>query len=92
MAEVTVSQFAEVLKVPVERLITQLDVKYNAPIRGDDGHRLTAAEYRTWLVRQNVRFVAVPDAPLDPSAKQAARIIASRPGFLRPVWSNRPRW
>lgn len=69
--------------------LTQLDVKYNAPIRGDDGHRLTAAEYRAWLIRQNVRFVAVPDAPLDPSAKEAARIIAARPGFLRPVWSNR---
>lgn len=69
--------------------LTQLDVKYNAPVRGEDGHRLTASEYRAWLVRQNVRFVAVPDAPLDPSARPAARIIASRPAFLRPVWRNR---
>jgi hypothetical protein len=77
-------------KHPLSRgWLTQLDVKYNAPIRGDDGHRLTAAEYRTWLITQNVRFVAVPDAPLDPSAEQAARIIATRPSFLRPVWSDR---
>ena len=31
MAEVTVSQFAEVLKVPVDRLITQLETA-NAPL------------------------------------------------------------
>lgn len=69
--------------------LTQLDVKYNAPIRGDGGHRLTADEYRRWLLRQQVRFVAMPDAPLDPSARPAARIIAERPAWLRPVWRNR---
>lgn len=69
--------------------LTQLDVKYNGAVRGDDGHRLTAEEYRRWLLRQDVRFVAVPDAPLDPSARAAARVIATRPAFLRPVWRNR---
>src|SRR5512145_1130718 len=36
MAEVTVSQFAEVLKVPVERLITQLDEAGIKVVSADD--------------------------------------------------------
>ena len=38
MADVTVSQFAEVLKVPVDRLLTQLDVhQQDAALLGQEG-------------------------------------------------------
>ncbi len=68
---------------------TQLDVKYNGLFHGDRAHRLTADDYRRWLLQQGVRFVAVPDVPLDPSARAEARVIASRPAWLRPVWRAR---
>jgi hypothetical protein len=51
--------------------------------------RLDAATYRSWLVDHGVRFVAVPRAKLDYSAQAEARLIASRPPYLRPVWSSR---
>jgi hypothetical protein len=46
---------------------------------------LTAATYRRWLMTNGVRYVALPDAALDPSAREEARIIDLRPGFLRPA-------
>lgn len=47
--------------------------------------RLDPVRYRDWLWDHAVRWVAVPDAPLDPSAEDEARLVASRPPFLRPA-------
>jgi hypothetical protein len=65
---------------------TQLDRKYN-PLFYDDG-ALTAERYERWLRRNAVTYVALPDAPLDPAGAEEAAIVASRPSFLLPVWSN----
>lgn len=67
---------------------TQLDVKYHGLFHGGRAHRLTEDAYGRWLLEQGVRFVAVPDVPLDPSAEAEAHVIARRPAYLRPVWSN----
>jgi hypothetical protein len=50
---------------------------------------LTAASYGRWLSDHAVRFVAVPRAEPDFSARAELRVIASRPPYLRPVWSAR---
>jgi hypothetical protein len=55
-----------------------------------DGRPLTAARYRRWLDDTAVRFVAVPDAPLDASAREEAALVrrGAVPG-LRAVWRER---
>jgi hypothetical protein len=47
---------------------------------------LTAARYHRWLIANGVRFVALPDAPLDYAALQEARIVRRGAPWLRPVW------
>ena len=49
---------------------------------------LSARAYRDWLRSHAIEFVALPDAPLDPSAVAEARIIAHHPPYLVPVWHN----
>lgn len=48
--------------------------------------RLTAARYRAWLGAMAVRFVAVADTELDPSAVQEVRLIDHGLPYLRLVW------
>jgi hypothetical protein len=62
------------------------DVEYNHIFYGD---RLDAATYRAWLADHGVRFVAVPVARPDYSARGELRVIAARPPYLRPVWGSR---
>lgn len=62
----------------------QLDVKVNS-LFYDDGP-LTPARYEAWLRRERVRWVALPDAPLDYSARAEARLVAAAPAFLRPAF------
>lgn len=53
---------------------------------------VTDAEYREWLARTGVSFVALPDAPLDYSAKgEAALLRAGPPAYLREIW-RAPHW
>jgi hypothetical protein len=47
--------------------------------------RLTASAYAAWLRRNAVRFVALPDARLDYSARQEAALIEAGQNYLRPV-------
>jgi hypothetical protein len=56
-----------------------------------DRRPLTAARYRAWLSEQGVSYVALPDAPLDYSAKAEARLLtgARPPGYLREIWRSR---
>ncbi len=60
----------------------QLDERYDGVLlsRG-----LTAAEYRRWLQQQAVAYVALPDAPLDPSSAREGRLVESGLPYLRPV-------
>jgi hypothetical protein len=52
--------------------------------------RLTPASYRAWLARSAVAYVALPDSPLDYSAKAEAYLLrAGPPGYLREVWRSR---
>ena len=64
----------------------QLDIKYNHLFY--DGP-LTAADYGAWLHSLAVRFVAVPDAPLDYSAVAERALIDRGLAYLRPVWRTR---
>jgi hypothetical protein len=50
--------------------------------------RLDPEAYHRWLLDNGVELVALPDAQLDPSARQEAAIVRQAPGFLRPVWSG----
>jgi hypothetical protein len=50
---------------------------------------LNAATYRAWLTDHAVRFVAVPQGiKPDYSARDELALIASRPAYLRPVWTS----
>lgn len=53
--------------------------------------RLDAVTYREWLDAHAVRFVAVPRAKPDYSARAELRLIASGPPYLRPVFRS-PDW
>ena len=64
----------------------QLDRKVN-PLFYDDA-ALTPARYRAWLARMAVQWVAVPDVPLDYSAREEATLIADGLPYLREVWRN----
>jgi hypothetical protein len=65
----------------------QLDVTRNALFYAGP---LTPATYRRWVDDNAVRFVAVPDAALDDSAKAEARLVTSGSlAWLRPVWRGR---
>ncbi len=50
--------------------------------------RLTDRSYRRWLQRNAVRYVALPDAPLDYSAHAERSLILRHPSYLRPRWSS----
>jgi hypothetical protein len=54
-----------------------------------DGRPLTAERYHRWLRDHAVRFVAVPDAPLDRSAHAEARLVRRGLPYLREVWRDR---
>jgi hypothetical protein len=52
---------------------------------------LTNNSYRSWLQRNGVRFVALPDAKSDYSAKREHALIASEPSYLR-LRAALPHW
>src|SRR5918999_3871906 len=60
----------------------QLDRKLN-PLFYDES--LRAAEYRAWLERLGISYVAVPDRPLDYAATAEAALIERRPAYLEPI-------
>ena len=47
---------------------------------------LTPEKYKRWIQDNAVDYVAVPDAPLDYSAKDEAKVIAAGVPGLKPVW------
>jgi hypothetical protein len=64
----------------------QVDVKRNSIFY--DGKPMTAWKYRAWLDENAVRYVALPDAPLDYSARREARLVRAGLPYLRMVWSD----
>lgn len=64
----------------------QLDIKDNSLFYNGT---LNAATYESWLHALAVRFVAVPDAPLDYSAHQEKALIDRGLPYLRPVFRSR---
>jgi hypothetical protein len=67
----------------------QLDEKAN-PLFYDD-RALTPARYHRWLRRNAVRWVLLPNAPLDYSARQEAQLVAANPSYLR-LKDRAPGW
>jgi hypothetical protein len=67
----------------------QLDQKAN-PIFYDDDP-LTASKYYAWLRENAVHWVALPNAPLDYSAREEAKILERGASFLRLRYGS-PRW
>jgi hypothetical protein len=63
----------------------QLDTKVNGVFY--EGV-LTAARYRRWLVDNGVRYVALPDVPLDGSAQVEARLVRAGQPYLQPVFRD----
>jgi hypothetical protein len=64
----------------------QLDVRVNPVFY--DGKPLTPARYRAWLDEMAVRWVALPDARFDYSARAEARLVAGGLPYLREVWHD----
>jgi hypothetical protein len=63
----------------------QLDTRYDGLFFS--GH-LTARAYRAWLRALAVRYVALPDVPLDGSSRAEAELVRARLPFLREVWRS----
>jgi hypothetical protein len=61
----------------------QLDLRYDRLFYGGP---LTAGSYKEWLHALGVRFVAVPDAPLDFSSHKEAALIARGLSYLHLVY------
>jgi len=64
----------------------QLDTANNA-IFYDPG-QLTPASYRSWLFANGVRFVALPDVPLDYAALAEARLVRAGVPGVQLVWHS----
>jgi mono/diheme cytochrome c family protein len=60
----------------------QLDERYDGVLLSKG---LTAGQYRAWLDEQAVRYVALPDAPLDPSSAAEGRLVEAGLPYLREV-------
>jgi hypothetical protein len=50
--------------------------------------QLNPASYQDWLIDSGVRYVALPDAPLDYAAVAEARLIQAGVPGLQPVWAS----
>jgi hypothetical protein len=66
--------------------LRQLDTTRDNIFYGDE--QLTDRAYRAWLHDNAIRYVAVPDAPLDYSSLAERRLIAGAPPYLEPRWSD----
>jgi hypothetical protein len=72
-------------KVPLARgWDRQVDLSRNAVLYAP----LTATTYRTWLIENSVRFVALPDAPLDQGGQAEKALLRHPPTWLRLVYAD----
>jgi hypothetical protein len=63
----------------------QLDTRYAALFYRP---QLTASGYRSWLIENRVRYVALPDAPLDHAGRSEGALILRGPPYLRELWHS----
>lgn len=63
----------------------QLDIERNRLFYGGV---LTDLSYAAWLSENGVRYVALPDAPLDFSARREAELVAADPPYLERRWES----
>jgi hypothetical protein len=49
---------------------------------------MPAARYHRWLRALGVRYIALPDAPWDPSSRDEVRLLRRGAPFLREVWAD----
>jgi hypothetical protein len=65
----------------------QLDISHNEVLYDVD---LSPSAYHQWLLANGVRWVALPDVPLDPSETGEAGLLqrAHPPSYLQPVWQD----
>ncbi len=70
--------------------LRQLDTTRDDIFYGDDSS-LSSRAYGSWLRRNAIRYVALPDAPLDYSSVAERRLIHSGPSYLDLRWSS-PHW
>jgi hypothetical protein len=63
----------------------QLDTDYDGVLYQPT---LTAAAYHEWLLSTGVRYVALPDVPLDTASAGEWRVLVSDPSWLTPVWHD----
>ena len=69
----------------------QLDTYRNSLFYGA-AKPLTAERYRTWLTQNAISYVALPDAPLDYSARTEAKLVRSgQANYLHEIWHS-ARW
>jgi hypothetical protein len=67
--------------------LRQLDTTRDDIFYGDDGP-LTDRSYSAWLRHNAIRYVALPDAPLDYSSLAERRLILRDPPYLTPRWHS----
>ncbi len=65
--------------------LRQLDTTRDEIFYSDDG-RLTNRAYGAWLHHNAIRYVALPDAPLDYSSVAERRLILRQPSYLTLRW------
>ena len=67
----------------------QLDQQDGALFYDEASTPLAPARYRAWLDEEAVSYVALPDAPLDYSAKGEAKLLrGGGPSYLREIWRS----
>jgi hypothetical protein len=66
--------------------LRQVDTTREQIFYGDD--LLTNATYSAWLRNNAIRFVALPDAPLDYSSVAERRLILREPSYLHLRWRS----
>jgi len=75
----------------------QLDRHYDgvfyrsASSRDGDAGALDPASYERWLAHNAIAYVAVPDAPLDYSARGEAQLVRAGQSYLHELWRS-PHW
>jgi len=67
----------------------QLDQRDAALFYDEASTPLTPARYRAWLDEEAISYVALPDAPLDYSAKGEAKLLrGGGSSYLREIWRS----
>jgi hypothetical protein len=68
--------------------LRQLDTTRDDIFYEDEDNPLTPRSYHAWLHDNAIRYVALPDAPLDYSSVAESRLILRDPPYLVPRWRD----